>query len=335
MPSPEGYSPELPENINARNEAHDINEMVDAGRITTQEAGEFAYENEMEIPQALLSAPPKVTERMRQHVIAKFPWDDLVKDNRHIFVHGTTIGAIRPLWLGEGKLRSSFGRDFRDLDKSALDSFQGFNGKHNITKGIFRVTGDANLIPLKKFENHLPWDRRDYTPPEISTPIYLMIGDGNNFSYETIGNAASYHIGRNDHHEFSLAEDLGYETTAIVLTKFEGKSAKHFLAETNKKLANGGLNPDEEQDLLDKKQKLERLIKKAGEEDIYDFSSMENINGKGLFLTPNHAARYIAHCEVQGVDKSKIVPIYDWDGNLLWPTENDVVKDEQQNKSQS
>lgn len=29
MSNPETYNPELPENINARNEAHDINEMVD------------------------------------------------------------------------------------------------------------------------------------------------------------------------------------------------------------------------------------------------------------------------------------------------------------------
>ena len=43
MSSPEGYNPELPENINARNEAHDVNQMVDKDLLSRQEAGEFAF----------------------------------------------------------------------------------------------------------------------------------------------------------------------------------------------------------------------------------------------------------------------------------------------------
>src|SRR3972149_3244456 len=110
MPSPEGYNPELPENINARNEAHDINQMVNDDLLTRQEAGEFAYENEMEIPEALLSAPPKVTERMRQHIMAKFPPESFEPENiAGTHIHGTTIEAIKPLFLGAGEIRTSYG----------------------------------------------------------------------------------------------------------------------------------------------------------------------------------------------------------------------------------
>ncbi len=137
--STENYTPLLSEQINARNEENDINQMVDKGLVAHKEAGEFDYANELEIPEALLSKPPKISERMRQHIIAKFPENNFDENNpTTIIIQGTTIRAVRPLWLGEGKRRTSYGREFKY--STSLSS-----KRDEPKKGIFELVGNASI----------------------------------------------------------------------------------------------------------------------------------------------------------------------------------------------
>ena len=76
------------------------------------------------------------------------------------------------------------------------------------------------------------------------------------------------------------------------------------------------LTPSE---INDAKQRQEERIKKIIAENpgekIYRWGY-----DTGFYGTVNQMATYCANIMVRGVDKSKIFPIYDWDGNLLWPT---------------
>lgn len=71
--------------------------------------------------------------------------------------------------------------------------------------------------------------------------------------------------------------------------------------------------------------KYEKILTRSRDEDLYEVARTDE-EGKEIYLSLRQEANYIAHCMVSGVDKSKIVPIYDWDGNLLWPTEKDIIK---------
>lgn len=65
-----------------------------------------------------------------------------------------------------------------------------------------------------------------------------------------------------------------------------------------------------------------KMLSRRHGEDIYKTNDFHS--EKDLYLSIEQEKNYIAHCMVQGVDKSKIVPIYDWDGNLLWPKDSDT-----------
>ncbi|TSC93961.1 MAG: hypothetical protein Athens101428_484, partial [Candidatus Berkelbacteria bacterium Athens1014_28] len=169
MSSPEGYNPELPENINARNEAGEINQMVDKDLLTRQEAGDFDYENEFEIPNALLSKPPKISERLRQQVIAKFPPESFEPESIDgTVIHGTYLHSIRPMWKGEGIFRTFFA--------GHGDPVPPYN---NPDKGLFSIEGDFTLLDDRGF-NYID---KEYGQNERSSgymgfpfPIFLVVG---------------------------------------------------------------------------------------------------------------------------------------------------------------
>jgi len=75
--------------------------------------------------------------------------------------------------------------------------------------------------------------------------------------------------------------------------------------------------------------KFEQLLSKSQGEDLY---AVGGTHENERYMTIRQEANYIAHCMVRGVDKSKIVPVYDWDGNLLWPREEDVIKEKPKEK---
>ena len=103
---------ENPQKINEQAEAVDKNKMVEEGLLLAKEARKFKYEDNMEIPEALLSRPPELSETLTEHVIAKFPAESFKPKNiPGTAIHGTSIRAIRPLWLGEGKQRTWYGKD--------------------------------------------------------------------------------------------------------------------------------------------------------------------------------------------------------------------------------
>lgn len=325
-------------------------------------------------------------------------------------VHGTSIGAIRPIWLGEARQRSEYGRDYRHMkseEKSRDD--------RDKTKGIFRIKGNNSVLGRGGFKD-LTADGRHIKNLEPSAPIYLV------FSFKGYG----------AHN--TLAYGLGEKICAIVLTGFDWKSATGKITKFNdtlqklrageitpgdvswpqseiipdelsnqlqqewigecertlswvkrekprqffdeyteylkKRIGSGKLNERDTEDaahvlktaeevlqgsrhidylilssslknyiyrferrkqfmnehltseqiegcILERIKRLERLRQRAGGKEIFDASGLGA--EEGLFLTHEQCANYIAHCMVQGIDKSKIVPIYDWDGNLLWP----------------
>lgn len=309
MPSPEGYNPNLSENINDRNEAGEINEMVDKNLLSRQEAGEFDYQNEMEIPEALLSKPPKISDSLRQQVTSKFPPESFEHENVDgIYIHGTCLQAIRPLWLGEGFTRT------RNASSRCLKRDNSIKGKFGIS-GSFTRLGKDGFRHIN--ERTIRRDPGFSALPDI--PIFLVSGkfyspDG---KYIFKGRAEE-------------RKDFGIEPLPIikgvVLAKPETKLAKKLLEKAETEL-------EEQPSLLRKEELLKEIailknmIAKESEEDLY------KVDDRPIYLTILQESNYVAHCMVQGVDKSKIVPIYDWDGNLLWPTEDDVIKTEGENDS--
>lgn len=290
MSNPEGYNPELPENINARNEAHDINKMVDDDLLTRQEAGEFAYENEMEIPEEMLpklSAPPKVTERMRQHIITKFSPESFEPENiAGTVVHGTYIHAARPIWLGENNVRTDNGGKDPDHIYASFDSS---------TPGIFEIVGDATRLDSRGFliGGYNESGKYVRSPGWNSFPIYLVLERSKEKTYLDQVNDYSLSGGNDDYmpeEEGGTPPEPYKEINAVILSA-------------------------DERNLINSDDNKPKKYLVAGRDEK-------------LFMTLNQEANYIAHCMVKGIDKSKIVPIYDWDGNLLWPTEDDVIREE-------
>jgi hypothetical protein len=251
--------------INARNEATETNEMVQKGLLTPEEASNFDYENEIEIPEALLSAPPKISERLREQVMSKFSPESFMPENiSGTAAHATNMRAIRPIWLGEGKVRTRY-----------LDAKPGHaRAPSLLEKGIFKVVGSGSVIYKDAL---LHRDKNGYLEHvELPGPIILILG--------------KHPFAHGDDFDLDRRKGLDTSIAAVVLNKIERGS----------KVRNG--------------------------ERLYNFYGH---NGPELFLSHRQASNYIAHCMVQGVDKSKIVPIYDWDGNLLWPRPEDVKKEKE------
>lgn len=60
------HEPSEEEMINMRNEAGEINEMVDKDIVSRDQASTFDYETEIDISTSLLQEPPKLSERLKQ-----------------------------------------------------------------------------------------------------------------------------------------------------------------------------------------------------------------------------------------------------------------------------
>lgn len=306
MPSPEGYNPNLPENINARNEAHDINEMVEKNLISRQEAGEFDYAEEIEISPHLLSKPPKVSERMLKHVVSKFPPESFEPENIDgRLIHGTSIWAIKPIWLAEGKRRTHEGNMVVATD-------QGFFGG-KIAKDYFYVHGDWTKLGRKGF-NHLD-EKTERTPGAIEG-VQIFLINSRRANYQGYRSRHVYETGD----KYSRHDSI----VGVVLSTSEGLSVEHLLADSNKYLESADTETWKYEIISKQVEIYKKLLQKNDGGNLYQVG-----HGKHgyIYLTLEQEANYIANCMIEGVDKSKIVPIYDWDGNLLWPTENDVAKE--------
>jgi len=269
MSSPENYDPNLPENVNARNEAGEINEMVDKGLISRQEAGEFDYADEMEIPEALLSVAPKVSERMRQHIVEKldrkifggYRWGENTD-----YVQGTWLHAIKQIWMATGETKTGWGGAIKPM-----------NQEEGADKGYFNLIGDVSRLPGEDGFLYVNEDGRRQPGYTTGIPIFILL-------HPDDGGALEMRISRLENKE---------DVHGIVLARDE----------------------------LLRKQSDDSKLTNPEETKYYVAGKRE------IALTIRQEANYIAHCMVAGVDKSKIVPIYDWDGNLLWPTETDVISE--------
>lgn len=410
-----GLSPE--EMTNMESEAHDMNKMVDKGLLSRSEADVFDYEKEIEIPEALLSAPPKLSERMRKHVVSKFPPESFEPENIvGTLIHGTSIEAIRPLWLGEGKRRTYEGMrlkepteikrnitgsekiekgrfyihgDWTRLDRSgfnrinkygerapgALSNLQIFllsrrSGwgegwelqveswvpKGDIIKGIVlskaegltvdhQLTDAQNCLEAfskgKKTVVDLTWKR------EIGEKIYkAREAKVKSFAFPTepeqraeikgayidflkrelkranILNQQEWELNTEERAKLKDLREHIDQIASDVLSDEQIKQSKYFNEFLGRYLLNT-LRSEAEEILVGQIEKYKKLLKRSRGENLYLVGGPRD---KGLYLTLRQEANYIAHCMVKGVDKSKIVPVYDWDGKLLWPREEDVAK---------
>ena len=100
-----------------------------------------------------------------------------------------------------------------------------------------------------------------------------------------------------------------------------------------KKMIHATSNAEVEEEIEKEIEKIQSRASKTNGDELYNFSNAQNEDPNGVFLTVVQCTNYISRCMVQGVDKSKIVPIYDWDGKLLWPTEADVIKKPKQEEA--
>lgn len=67
--------------------------------------------------------------------------------------------------------------------------------------------------------------------------------------------------------------------------------------------------------------KLEELQHKNRGDQLYNWSYDATTSDRLRLFTKNEMVNYLANTMVTGVDRSKIIPIFDWDGNMLWPKE--------------
>ena len=426
--------------INQQNEAEDVNKIVDEGIISAEQATAFSHEDEIQIPEALLSKPPELSEKLAKHVVSKFPPDSFQPENiAGTLIHGTYIHSIKPTWSGEGGPRTGY---------SGRGDYQ--HNTVNLSEGIFNVTGDCTELDKAGF-NYVEGGQRSPGFSSTDFPIYLVVGHDSVF--DTREEEVMLNSTGNEH----LFDKEGrlVSIDAVVLAADTRRSLKEKLAEEEQwltgiientrtladidiflslpkkftegidveamKQASAFILPQDkseqkviieeftryltieseridekiqsytEVDRIDRygspvvdpaqdrlstyserlkrameiakksidnedyegatylpdfakerflswyyKNKLlpteeiighlnqsiinaKRTLHKHNGEDLYEAAG--SVDSRGLYLTLRQEANYIAHCMVQGVDKSKIVPIYDWDGNLLWPQE--------------
>lgn len=447
----EFQGPSEAELINMQSEAEATNEMVDAGLLTSEQAEKFDLADEIEIPEALLSEPPEVSERLRKYILAKFPEDNFSPSNiAGTLIHGTHIRAIRSLYLGESKKRTGY-TGIASKDESWFED----------AKGIFSIVGDLTLLDKSGF-NHI--DKNGKRSPGVfgyDFPIYLAVGfygqgrdereedvsgdelrllytmqdsiKGKHKSYEDpkskyarsngIKNIQAIVLAKSERlsmretltqlerclsmldntdqklfevfkilpekaqklvsntispkiRHFSFPEEidqqkriteefiqyLSQEEEALIkeelmtLSDFNYrnirlKGLKSEIAELNQLSTNGNFGDIQklsqysslknkyiwdkeltreilENILIHEIDTNKKMLDRRHREDLYQTNDYHSKND--LYLTLQQEANYIAHCMVQGVDKSKIVPIYDWDGNLLWPKEKQEQTPEEQ-----
>ena len=285
-----------PEAIIQADEDTDKKEMVKKNLIKPAEVEGFDYSKEFQIPEALMTQPPKVTERMQQQITDKFPTNLFEKGQlAGRLIHGTFIHAIKPIWLALNQNRTSYqgkGTSEKRGDHTMIGSPK---------KGFFSISGDVSRLGEDGFNqiNNM-YEKEHRMLACFDLPIIIVMSE----EASTHGRdpADPYKIDTKSwKHEVETTEDyqkyrLNRLISAVVLTKPEsliysdnnkqGASEKYLVAGKNSKLR----------------------------------------------ITIQQEKNYIAHCMTQGVDKSKIVPIYDWDGKLLWPTEADVIKKEESKK---
>lgn len=289
--------------INRQNEAEDVNKMVDKGLLSPEEAKDFSHEKEIEIPEALLSKAPKISERLREHVVSKFPADSFLPENiAGTVIHGTSIRAIKPIWLGEGKQKTYEGRSFSEEAGSVFSDVIAEN------KGKFKVTGDFTRLDNNGFNKIGLHGKRNPGFEAIGCmPIYFAMVKAfreerkEQLDYADLRAFEGIDIDKYLSGESGPDDTLHTRISAVVLTKPE--------------------------DLLLEDPTLKSLPRYNGKEAF-------KVDGESLYMTVQQEANYIAHCMVQGIDKSKIVPIYDWDGNLLWPKDNDTSNPESENEEE-
>lgn len=407
--------------INQQNEAEDINKMVDEGIISTDEAANFSHETEIEIPEALLSNPPKISKTLSEHIISKFTDEDFKPENiEGTGIHGTSIDVIKPLWWGEGRSSGTWGQLQDNMfkpekdDDMPIDEYYGRIKSsipvqddederrwrsQRVKKGLFNFQGWFSPIGPGGFG-----DRKSLK--ESNLPVILVAGkyvygqfnEGHgefgaivldpvaekgqidrkiDFIKRTIvdindGLSASYPLENHLRNIFrekvdeildpsklkNILDDMQDwysdipETQLLLnyqrITGILAKDAIHLIEKVNHndqasnedltalryfyfKMIVEQLNADDLQRILDDQiRDLESLKSAHPNESLYSFNSVEN------YFTKQEAVNYCANIMVQGIDKSKILPIYDRDGNLLWPREEDVKREpesEQQSES--
>lgn len=288
--------------------------MVDDERITRSEAGRFKYENEMEISPDIFEAPAKVTERMRQHIISKLRPESFQGENLNgHYVHGTSLPAIKPLWLGEGTIYTV------DMGYPL-----GYTKDYSNGKNRWSLKGYATTLNPDGFRR-MPGHYRGFKPESILSPIFLVLkivdrGE-ERLSRRTPGERYWY-----DERNLEYYDEVSVK--GIVLSKSEYISLKEIISDMKATPPEIRFGTPEQMNDPDYVQasisQLERKLQENNGEDLYKAIRGDLLDTDEYF-TMSQLASCISNWMVRGVDKSKIVPIYDWDGNLLWPTEKDVT----------
>ena len=245
----------LPDRVNLETEAREVNGMIGEGLLSRQEAANFSFENEIQLPENWLQESPKVSEQLRRHIILKFPPESFNPENAiDTPVHGTHFFTLRPMWLGEGKRWSVYGGKEETKFRSK--------------KGVFDFYGDFQIMGPKGFQ--------DLGEAGMGT-IALVFEKIPGIKYDR----GSYQYSRSE---------VSQLPRAIIVKPREYT----------------GLN-----------QNLEQVAE----------------NEEGIKLSEDQRANFCANTVARGVNRSLIIPIYNQEGKLLWPTEEDVKEGEKSNTS--
>lgn len=407
--SPESPRPSDEEMTNMQSEAADINKMVNEDLLAPEEASDFDYQNEMEIPKTWLKETPKISERFKKHVISKCPIERFEPKRKH-HIHGTSFDALYPLWMGSGKPRTGeygvYDSPYMSGEPSEYykDHAKKVKGKFEIL-GHYGFTGEFGYGPDPETgqriisESQFPVNiQATWEEPEVIGAIILAKWapiEGKIIGLQKILEGCSYHAP-----DYAL-RDLAVKAKKLLAVPEDRSQAIQNILDTLE------LTPDEERVLkereadfyskkeaeierrkmqfqaknkVEKKEKVLKLVESAkssekdiaksaeinltGEvfkylksnlsdedqikyiqehidylkdlknrhkgEELYDWA-MRGSDHERIF-TVQQMANYAANVMVRGVDRSKIVPIYDWDGNLLWPKDDDTSNPESGNE---
>lgn len=271
------------------NEEKAINEMVDLGLISPEKAKDFHLEDEIKSPDSWTSGPPELSDALRKYVLLKFPKENFEPDNiAGTIIQGTSIQTIKPLWFGEGEIRTS-GSGFA-------------TGKSGIDQAInqFRIVGDFTRLDKTGFHYLNPRMNNQRWPsfPSVNPTVYLIVGK------------SFYSDEREDEIDYTEIRFVGsHDRINQVDAEPENTSGRARISAV-------ALS------------KSESLVKNPNAESGEKVYANRSKDGKKIYLTLEQEVNYIAHCMVKGIDKSKIVPIYDWDGNLLWPQKKEEDRTE-------
>lgn len=203
---------------------------------------------------------------------------------------------IRAIWLNQGK-------DIQTIDDQISAAEHFYNGKP---------------IPQSVIFNHFEDRLSEVSDPKTRVQILEELRNWYDRREERVSD--TLHL-----HEEKLSDWIGRLISNRQISKAKERVLKYYYFKMLKDM----LTDDDKADIVRKEIKALKKIKKDHSgETVFAWGGYDRYDRAGM-LTVQEAANYCANAMATGVDKSKIVPIYDREGHLLWPIEEDVKEDEQ------